>query len=212
MRSSFALYRQLRSSLPPIIVVAAVSAIPIGIVALLRLWKDIPIHHLTPDVTSIVGVPAYIGFMSQVGMLFWAGAATICLFSAHALPRQPGSRMPRRFFLVSGVLTLVLALDDLFLLHEEFFPQLGIPEKAVLAGYGAFVLGYLIGFRRVILTTDYVLLGVAFAFFGASVALDLLNPAGINPYLLEDSTKLVGIVAWLAYFFRAGIAIVARAR
>lgn len=211
MKSSIPLQAPLRASLPAIMLVATVSAALMGIVLLLRFWKGVPIHHLTPDVTSIVGAPAYTGFISQVGMLFWAGAAAVCLFSAAAVSRHAGGLPLRRFYRVSGALTLVLALDDLFMLHEGFFPGVGVPEKAVLASYAAFVLFYLVRFGRVILGTEYLLLGTAFAFFGASVVLDLLNPAGINPYLLEDGTKLVGIVAWLAYFFRAGIATLAQA-
>ncbi|WP_246264627.1 hypothetical protein [Aromatoleum toluvorans] len=194
----------LRSSLPALVLIAAAAAVPIGTVLLLRVWKGVPIHLLTSDVTSIAGVPAYTGFLSQLGIFVWAGAAAICFFCAWLLPARPEAQEARRFLLVSGLLTAVLACDDLFLLHEEFFPSLGIPEKAVFAGYAAFVLGYLVRFRRLILGTDYILLGLAFAAFATSIGLDLVNPAGINPYLYEDSAKFAGIVSWSGYFFRTG--------
>ncbi|WP_244860757.1 hypothetical protein [Aromatoleum petrolei] len=195
---------QLRSRFPAIALIAVASAVPIGIVLLLRVWKGVPIHLLTSDVTSIAGVPAYTGFLSQLGIFVWAGAAAICFFCARLLAARSDAQEERRFLFVSGLLTVVLAFDDLFLLHEEFFPSLGIPEKGVFVAYAAFVLFHLVSFRRLILRTDYILLAIAFAAFAVSVGLDLVNPAGINPYLYEDSAKFVGVVSWLGYFFRAG--------
>ncbi|PMB07592.1 hypothetical protein CEN49_12365 [Fischerella thermalis CCMEE 5273] len=50
------------------------------------------------------------------------------------------------------------------------------------------------------------MLVLAFGFFGLSVFLDLLPIAdwfgSDNEYLLEDGTKLLGMVSWLAYFGR----------
>ncbi|WP_407279229.1 hypothetical protein U5817_24915 [Aromatoleum evansii] len=195
---------QLRSRFPAIALIAAASAVPIGIVLMLRVWKGVPIHLLTSDVTSIAGVPAYTGFLSQLGIFVWAGAAAICFFCARLLAARSDAQEERRFLFVSGLLTVVLAFDDLFLLHEEFFPSLGIPEKGVFVAYAAFVLFHLVSFRRLILRTDYILLAIAFAAFAVSAGLDLANPAGINPYLYEDSAKFVGVVSWLGYFFRAG--------
>lgn len=199
-------------SVRAIALVAAVSVIPIGIVLLLRVWKGVPIHMLTSDVTSAAGVPAYTGFLSQLGIFMWAGAAAVCFFAARLLSVLPDSREARRFCLASGLLTVVLAFDDLFLVHEEFFPSFGVPEEAVLAVYAGLVSFYLVRFRRLIAGTDYILLAMAFVFFAASVGLDLVNPAGINPYLFEDSAKFAGIVSWLAYFFRADTATLSRAR
>lgn len=45
---------------------------------------------------------------------------------------------------------------------------------------------------------------MAFLFFGLSVTLDLLQIPSIDPYLAEDGAKLVGLISWLAYFFRCG--------
>lgn len=185
--------------------VVVVATLVLGLVAWLRLVQDVPIHVMTSDVTSMAGVPAYTGFVSQLGILFWAAAAALCLFCA-AIARGRAGGEQARFFLASGLLTLVLALDDLFLLHESAFPHLGVPEKLVFASYGAFALYYLLRFRRIILATEFLMLATAFAFFGLSVALDVLNPPGINPYLLEDGTKLVGVLAWLAYFARTAAA------
>lgn len=196
---------RLKASLSAFAIVSVVAGAILALVAYLRLAQGVPIHLLTSDVTSVADVPAYTGFVSQLGMLFWAAAATLCLFCA-TLARGTAGGEHARFFLTSGVLTLVLALDDLFLLHESFFPLIGVPERAVFASYGIFAMYYLLRFRQIILAGQFPLLAAAFGFFGASVGLDVLNPPGINPYLLEDGTKLVGVLAWLAYFARTAVA------
>lgn len=181
----------------------------IGGLGLLHLVTDIPIGDLTRDPNVIIGAPFYNGLVSQIGIFFWAAAAAVCLFTAKALSTAPANFRMKRFLNMSGILTLLLGLDDALLLHEQFFPSIGIPETVVLAIYGGLTLFYLIRFYSRILKTEYILLGMAFFFFGMSIVLDLLPLPGINPYVLEDSAKLAGIVSWLAYFSYAGASAIA---
>jgi hypothetical protein len=58
--------------------------------------------------------------------------------------------------------------------------------------------------KSFILKTEYVLPVIALAFFGLSAGLDVLDPAGINPYLFKDGATLAGTVIWLASFFHTG--------
>jgi hypothetical protein len=109
------------------------------------------------------------------------------------------------------MLTLYLGLDDVFLLHEEVFPRFGVPEEVVLSCYPVFMLFYLFWFYPVILKTEYVLLGTALLFFGISVTVDLFDLSDIDLFFLfEDGVKLIGIVSWLAYFFRVGVDVIHR--
>jgi hypothetical protein len=184
--------------------ILAVSGVLVGMVLFLHFWKGIPIGRLTRDPAAISGSPFYVGFLSQIGIFLWSASAAICMFSAKVLSHT-GSLKVKLFFLVSGLVTLALGLDDAFLLHEEVIPRFfGVPEEAVFVSYAGVVLLYLVIFYSVILKTEYVLLVMALAFFGVSVTLDVFEPPGIDPYLFEDGLKLVGIVSWLAYFFRTG--------
>ncbi len=97
--------------------------------------------------------------------------------------------------MVSGMLALILGLDDTFLLHEVFFPYLGISEKLIYVSYAGCVLFCLFRFYSVILNTEYVLLGMDLVFFGVSVTLGLFDINSIDPYLFEDGSELVGIVS-----------------
>lgn len=202
--------KQFRTSWTGIKLILAISAALIGMVLLLHHWKGIPIQFLTGDPLSISGDPVYTGFLSQIGVFLWAAAAGICLFSANVLPKGSDCSKIRRFLFVSGMLTLLLGLDDMFLLHEEVFPRFGIPEKAVFSGYASLLIFYLIRGYKTLLKTEYVLLGMAFVCFGGSIVLDLWEPPGIDPFLFEDSVKLVGIVSWLVYFFKTAMTAVSQ--
>jgi hypothetical protein len=208
MKSLLSSFMRFRSSWPIIGLILAVSAVLIGAGLLLHFWVGIPISELTRDPTAIVGEPLYTGYLSQIGIFFWSASAAVCMFSATVLSRSLDNLKIKHFLLVSGMLTLVLGLDDLFLLHEVFFPYFGIPENAILVSYAGFVLFYLVRFFSIILKTEYILLGMALVFFGVSVTLDLFKLHSIDPYLFEDGAKLVGILGWLAYFFRTGISAV----
>ncbi len=206
MKSLLSPLARFRSSWPMIGLIIVVSAVLIGGVLLLHFWKGVPISRLTRDPIGIIGVPSYTGFLSQIGIFFWSASAAICMFSAKVLSKHPDCLKIKHFLFVSGLLTLLLGLDDVFLLHENFFPRfVGVPETVVIASYLGCVLFCLVRFYSVILKTDYILLGMALIFFGVSNILDLLDPFPfLDSYLYEDGAKLVGIVSWLSYFFRVG--------
>lgn len=129
--------------------------------------------------------------------------ATICFLTATVLKIQPAFRYSYKFFVWSGCLTLCLGLDDVFLLHEEFFPfYLGISEKLIYALYAGFVTVYLWQFKRLIRRTDYTFLAIAFICFALSIGLDILELPYMNPYFFEDGFKFLGLMAWLVYFWQ----------
>ncbi len=190
----------------------------LGVAGLAYLIPALTIHELVTDVNSITEMPFYVGAISQLGMLLWAAAAAICLWSAAYLGRA-GASPARRYVLFAGLLTLALLLDDLFLIHEEVMPEyLGIPEKVFLAGYLVAIVAFLYTNRAEILGSEYLLLGLALALFGASVFLDAIpNRFYDSVYwmpklekLFEDGFKFAGIATWLVYFGRYSAQQVAR--
>lgn len=201
---------QLRALWPVIGLILFVSATFIGIALLLHAWKGVPVHELTMDPSAIMDGPPYLGFFSQVGILLWAATAAICILAATLVSQSGGGRVDAQFLYASGMLTIVLGIDDAFMLHEYVFPALGIAQELVLLAYGIFVLVYLFKFRQKILRTQYILLAMAFFFFALSIAGDqhLIALPGVDSYLLEDGAKLAGIISWLAYFSRTAVAAV----
>lgn len=162
-----------------------------------------PSEHLTRDPNAIFDMRLYIGFLSQVGIFFWASAAAVCLYSGALLAAQPRRAATRHFLYSAGLLSILLGLDDAFLLHEQFFPYIGIPEKAVYVIYGCLMLYFLYRFREHILRTEYPVLVAGLSLFAVLVLLDVIQPEDIDIFLIEDSAKLVGIMSWMAYFCHA---------
>lgn len=201
MRGIGSLVSQWRAVRAPVGLVLAASLISTGGVLLLHGWKGIPIGHLTRDPANITLAPAYLGLLSHAGIVLWSAAAAICFFSATLiLVRGPGAESPAPYLYASGVFTVVLMLDDLFLLHESVAPRY---EVLLYGGYAMVAALHLLVFRRAILRTEYLLLGLALFLFGLAVAFDAFLPVPVgDPYLVEDGTKFAGIVTWLVYFTR----------
>jgi hypothetical protein len=110
----------LRTLLLPMGLVLIVSALAFSAVFLLHWTQDVPFGNLTRDPTAIMEAPFYTGFLSQLGIIFWAATAAISLFSATVI--APTFASEKRFLYASGLFILMLAADDLFLLHEGLFP------------------------------------------------------------------------------------------
>jgi hypothetical protein len=158
------------------------------------------------DPTKVMGVPFYIGIVADIGLLLWAATVSICLFISISLA-QWVSKAWRNFFLVSGLLTIFLLLDDLLRIHDEIFPvYLGIRGDVLGIVYVLLVFLYLLRFRTLIFEQSYGFLVVALGFFAISVAIDVAPTALKAQFvtrdvlLWEDGAKLLGIANWLAYF------------
>ncbi|MGD2183659.1 hypothetical protein [Lusitaniella coriacea] len=172
--------------------------------AILSTYYDIPFEKLTRDPTAIIGVNPFVGFFSNIGILFWCSTSAICLFSS-MIYRRNIRKKRLQFLISSGVLTLFLLLDDLFLLHERIFPgYLNISEEIVYVGYLSIVSLYFFKFRKEIIKTEYALLLVACGLFALSISVDLY-PSFLSQnweFLVEDGFKLLGIVTWFIFFVR----------
>ncbi|MGB3294795.1 MAG: hypothetical protein WBB01_17570 [Phormidesmis sp.] len=185
-----------------------ISAFLIGVILLLHFWEEAPMKALTGDLASLADFPVYYGFLSQIGILFWAGSVTVCLFSFRLCSDAVGYRTFKTFFLASALLTTLLGLDDLFLIHEVILPKyLGIPQAVTFGVYGALIVLYFLKFYPIILRTAYIPLMLSLFFFFISVLIDiniLPTSSPFHEYLFEDGAKLVGILSWLVYYFEIG--------
>lgn len=171
----------------------ALAAAMIGLVLYIHASADVSMGTLTRDPLS--GKPAYLGLLSQVGILAWAAGAAVSLAAASALRGTPRGR----FLLGAGALSVVLCIDDAFLLHDEVLPLIGVPEGFIYVAYIGLIVVFLVTFRRHILQTQYAVLMLALAFLALSMVCDAWGLPWLDPYLLEDGAKFVGITLWTAY-------------
>jgi hypothetical protein len=194
--------------------------LPIALLFLLvgvlsRVTTNVSLAFLLRDITATAKLPFFTGLVSQFGLMLWSASLTICLFALVILNRQQGDFSASIRFLVYGtVLTAILALDDIFLLHEEVFPNyLHLDELLIYAAYMIAGVAFLLLNWREILSSEYALLLLALGLFATSIALDAI-PKEVLParyfweqleLFLEDASKFAGIATWLLYFSRYAI-------
>lgn len=174
-------------------------------VALVSILFQVSMPALTGDVTAIAKIHPLSGILSNLGVLLWCAAASICVFAAVTLRNvKPSDTF--WFLLSSALLSAYLLFDDFFLFHEELaFRYLGLNQKVVYAALGIAVSAYIIAFRRVILRTNFGVLLLALGFLATSVATDaILEPwlwrLGHWEYFFEDGAKWLGIASWCSYY------------
>lgn len=195
--------RQLLSLWPAI--TAALTLASLAVLGMLAISAvaSVPVSVLTRDPNAVAEIPAYVGLLSITGGMAWFAVACICLFAAAAAftakPRQDVAIL----LAGAGLITAMLALDDMLMIHETVFPAItGLSESVLLAFYGLCVGWFLLLFHRHILNTDYILLLIAMLFFGASLVIDVLYPLEDIATFAEDSLKFAGIIFWSLYFVR----------
>lgn len=145
----------------------------------------------------------YLGWFTSISEILWCTAIAICLFSAFLLPAS-NRRFPV-FLVVSALIMLLLFFDDRFrltLILCTFFGTCKAVKLSVYTIYGLLLISYAWLFRRTIRQTPYIPLLTSFCLFGFSSAIDItpINSRGIHA-MLEDGTKLVGLINLTIYFW-----------
>jgi hypothetical protein len=188
----------------------AVIFIPGIIFLVIMFWltkkNNIPFEIFSRDPIQTLNGKPYVGILSNIGIIFWCATAAILLYSSKILALRKRPEREIRFLIFGGLLTILMLVDDLFLIHDVVFPEyLKIDEKVFFVFYGLSVIAIVVYFREIVLKTDYVLLILAFCSFGSSVLTDIIDALGIDItqlYVFEDGLKFLGIIAWFAYFSR----------
>lgn len=167
---------------------------------------EMDFSYLSRDPIQTLNSKPYVGVLSNTGIFFWCFTIAILFFStkiAHDLGRP---KILYHFFLSSGLLTLLMMIDDIFLMHDVIFPEyLHLSEYFFYIFYGSSVVAILYFFRKIILESDYILFLLAFALLASSVITDILLVIGVkvpSAYFVEDGSKFLGIISWFIYFVR----------
>lgn len=171
--------------------------------ALISLYYEIPIAKFTRDPLAITGGHPFLGIISNIGAILWSSAAAFCLLSISILRKKDKPADTIRFIGLGGFISLVLLVDDLFMIHERIFPQyFGIHERLLFILYGLLIFLYFAFYIKIILNTEYLFLISALFFFGLSIIVDSI-PESIIPmhHLFEDGAKFIGIASWVSYQF-----------
>ncbi len=174
-------------------------------VAILFLRGDADVSTYLRDPAVVFGYSPFAGIISYFGIFATFSAAAICLFaSAHS---QHDSALLRAI----GLFGLLIASDDLLMLHEEVFPNsVGIPERLVFISYFLIAAGIAVLHRAAILRGPTTGLILAIMLLGGSVVVDILVEYSPAEVVVEDGLKFVGLIVWSVYWInRASAAVVA---
>lgn len=185
-----------------LLVAAVVGAVAVvAAIGLLAAVVDVPNEDLTREPQVVLEGSAYVGALSNLGVLVFAVAAVAAGLAATVVRGRE-----RGMFGAAAAVSALMLLDDLFLLHDVVYPRLGVPEAVVQAAYllaiAAIVFLYRSEMGMVAVAGVVVTLGA----WAASVGMDtFLNNHPLNlDQLVEDGAKFVGIAVWAAVW--AGLA------
>ncbi|MFD1797058.1 hypothetical protein FQV27_15710 [Paracoccus aurantiacus] len=147
------------------------------------------------DPATQFGFPIYGGFVSALGFAGWIVAATAGGIGAALLPHL------RRTLLAAFMLSMMLGIDDRFMLHEALLPRIGIPEEAVLLIYAVLCLCAMWPFRAELVRFRMPLLAIALLLFVLSLVVDdLTEYSSASALMTEDMAKFAGIVFWATHW------------
>lgn len=180
-----------------------------ALLAIAWLQSSVPLDFLFRDTFAVASAPVYYGLFSNLGIFLWLSSAAIMFFSTSILSVIDKQNKYYQFLLSFGSITLFLAMDDFFMLHERVFPRLlGVSEKVTFLAYGIIVIYSIFRFRRIIFNNNFKIFFIAVLFLFSSIAVDqILNSDQFlfkanDSYFFEDSLKLIGIVTWCFYFIK----------
>ena len=159
--------------------------------------------RLFADISSVAYVVPLTGAISAIGIMGWASSAAISFF-AGILAMTDGKRQQSQFLFFFGGLSLLFALDDQFLLHEWFLPQMPWGNQTLyILLYVVLLLAFCVTQRSMLRENSPLILVVSVAFLASSVAFDAAGDAfGFKPPWAgptEDCLKFIGVALWLGY-------------
>lgn len=163
------------------------------------------IEKFTRDPAILFDYHPLVGSISYLGILFWSATAAVCFFAAKVLSYN-GSKKASLFLTASGLFTVSLMLDDLFMVHDWLGPvYLQIHEVVFYLFYLLVMVLYIALFWRTILQTEFIFFLAAGMFFALSMGGDVVLPQESLGYFIEDCLKFTGIVTWFIYFTRTSL-------
>ncbi|QFU10360.1 hypothetical protein PARPLA_03348 [Rhodobacteraceae bacterium THAF1] len=148
------------------------------------------------DPAASFGFTPLAGMISHLGVFALAGSGVICIFASNF------SASARGLLRAAGTFSLLIAVDDFFMLHEDILPRLGVSELVTYAIYGGFAGLIGVAFRTKLLGSAHFGLHIAIAFLAASVVYDMVAEFSQTQAVIEDSLKFIGLVMWSAYWIK----------
>lgn len=162
---------------------------------------NIPFEKIMGDPANYYNAHPFTGIISNIGVLMWCTTTSICLFTGIFLLSN-GVKKEAFFLIYSGLFSLILLFDDLFMLHDYIFYSFKdfILEPIIFTGYAILLIYYSINYYRIILENNYFVFSLAVLFLGLSILIDSIFPSEGLEHFVEDGLKFIGIANWMLFF------------
>lgn len=201
------------------VAIYAVTLVPVLFLLTVAWFQPfVPLGELMRDSLLVAEVSQdcchiYYGAISNVGVLLWASAAAVLIFSALVVVLIGGDQNRHHIiqFLLAGVLTMLLCIDDFFLVHDIILPKLGFSETLAYVVYATIAAIYVWYARSEILAARWPMFLISVTCLALSVKIDVFfNTDNDFRLLVEDGAKLLGIAAWLSFHAEAAACTIQR--
>ena len=181
-----------------------ISILPSSILYLTILYfsklYDIKLSLVVRDLAQTCGYPIGVGMISNIGILLWGAAASICLFTTFS--GKINSDISK-LLLLGGAFSGLLCIDDFFLLHDRYIG----PDFLNLT-YLAISILILVRFKKILKKIGLFNLVISILFLGLSIFFDgviqqIFNQSYELTQIIEEWFKFLGIVCWLNFWCKA---------
>ena len=158
---------------------------------------NIKLFLVIRDLAQTCGYPIGVGMISNIGILLWGSAASICFFVAFAENKHKEISKLLKF---GGIFSSLLCIDDFFLLHDRY-----VGPDFLYITYFILSVSLLIRFRKILKKIGIFTLLTSFLFLSLSLLFDrivqqLFNQSYELIQIFEEGFKFLGITCWL-YFW-----------
>ena len=160
-------------------------------------FYNIKLSIVVRDLAQTCGYPIGVGMISNIGILLWGAAASICFFTTFL---ESISSESSKLLLLGGLFSGLLCIDDFFLLHDRYVG----PDFMNLT-YLSISIFLLVRFRKLLKKIGLLNLIVSILFLGLSVFFDgviqqIFNQSYELTQFFEEGFKFIGIACWLNFW------------
>lgn len=191
------------------VVAALAMIIAVGVTIAWRLLP--PVQFTLRDMHAVANAlggvpPVYTGWLVYVGVLGWFAATAAAFLLALLARRVPGRGELTAFGFGFAALTLLLGVDDLFLLHDGILPVLGVRESTYLLALTLLAVAWGLVFLPMLLRDpDMPIFALAVALFAWAMLADQLEGASVLDLLNEEAAKLAAVFLWTVWIFSVAL-------